>query len=118
MVAVIPQVSGLGDEAQVASCGHSSPATYLHPHTFIRENTPGLDNHTFALSSSFSHGVIHLLRRPLLSPYVLALFSVLRTKAEKELRAIMKFQSVKALSTGALMRKGLELGRALMCPLF
>lgn len=106
MVAVIPQVSGLGDEAQVASCGHSSPVTYLHPHTFIRENTPGLDNHTFALS------------RPLLSPYVLALFSVLRTKAEKELRGIMESQPVKALSTGALMRKDLELGRALMCPLF
>lgn len=49
---------------------------------------------------------------------MLALFSVLRAKAEEELMAMMKSQPFKALSTGAVMRKDLEPGRARMCPLF
>lgn len=78
----------------MAGCGHSSPAIFLHLQTFIREdnefsdNTPGqipwLDEHTFVLSSSSCHGVIHLLDRPLLAHQsVLGLLVVLRTKAMK-----------------------------------
>lgn len=78
----------------VAGCGHSSPAMFLYPQTFIREgnefsdNTPGANSlawwaHICPLQLP-CRGVIHLLNRPLLARQSgLGLHLVLRTKAEK-----------------------------------